>query len=332
MPEGADKPARSHDEGLEDLVARARTLDKRAVAELIGIFEDTRPEAVATRRKVVELLGDAPQATVVGITGTPGSGKSSLVAVLVPRLLELDPDLTVAVLAVDPSSHVSRGSLLGDRTRVRFATDERRAFFRSQASATELGGLAPTSYQVTRLLTALFDLVIVETVGIGQSELDIRYLADHVYLVIQPLGGDEIQYLKAGIIEIPDSFILNKWDEPAAKRSYHQLVGSLSLARPFEDEHPPIHRTSARTGEGIDELAESVLAVVGSASRVDADRRETHFFGRWARDEWGRTGMRFLADQPGGVTAWLAGSDGYEHAQQRLVDELPGWLEGDGTA
>ena len=313
---------------LSDLVARARALDKRAVARLIGIFEDTRPSAVDQRRNVLRELtdGHTAQASIVGITGTPGSGKSSLVAALVPHLLEADPELTIGVLAVDPSSHVSRGALLGDRTRVRFAADERRSFFRSQASATELGGLAPTSYQVSRLMAALFDLVIVETVGIGQSELDIRHLADHVYLVLQPLGGDEIQYLKAGIIEIPDSFVLNKVDEPAAKNTYHQLKASLSLARPFEDEHPPIFLTSARTGEGIEALGASILEVVGSPDVAGADRREQHFFGRWVRDEWGRTGIRFLAEQPGGVEAWLATSGDYETAQQRLLAELPTWL------
>lgn len=313
---------------LPDLVARARTLDKRAVARLIGIFEDTRPSAVDQRRNVLRELtdGHTAQASIVGITGTPGSGKSSLVAALVPHLLEADPELTIGVLAVDPSSHVSRGALLGDRTRVRFAADERRSFFRSQASATELGGLAPTSYQVSRLMAALFDLVIVETVGIGQSELDIRHLADHVYLVLQPLGGDEIQYLKAGIIEIPDSFVLNKVDEPAARSTYHQLKASLSLARPFEDEHPPIFLTSARTGEGIEALGASVLEVVGSPDVAGADRRDQHFFGRWVRDEWGRTGMRFLAERPGGIDAWLDASGDYETAQQRLLDELPTWL------
>lgn len=313
---------------LPDLVARARTLDKRAVARLIGIFEDTRPSAVDQRRNVLRELtdGHTAQASIVGITGTPGSGKSSLVAALVPHLLEADPELTIGVLAVDPSSHVSRGALLGDRTRVRFAADERRSFFRSQASATELGGLAPTSYQVSRLMAALFDLVIVETVGIGQSELDIRHLADHVYLVLQPLGGDEIQYLKAGIIEIPDSFVLNKVDEPAASSTYHQLKASLSLARPFEDEHPPIFLTSARTGEGIEALGASVLEVVGSPDVAGADRRDQHFFGRWVRDEWGRTGMRFLAERPGGIDAWLDASGDYETAQQRLLDELPTWL------
>ncbi|HQR81110.1 MAG TPA: GTP-binding protein, partial [Actinomycetota bacterium] len=184
---------------LAETVDRARGLHKHAVSKLVSLFEDARPAAAAQRAEALELLGPAKSA-VLGITGTPGAGKSSLVARLVPQLLA-ESDLSVAVVAVDPASHTSGGALLGDRARTRFATGEKRAYFRSQSNAAELGGLAPTTFQVSRLLKRLFDLVIVETVGIGQSELDIRYLADHVYLVLQPLGGDEIQFLKAGIIE-----------------------------------------------------------------------------------------------------------------------------------
>ncbi len=269
-------------------LAAARELNKHAVSKLVAVFEDTRPQAAASRAEILAELGPA-KATVLGITGTPGAGKSSLVARLVPTLLA-ESDLSVAVLAVDPASHASGGALLGDRTRTRFATGEKRAFFRSQSNAAELGGLAPTTFQVTRLLKRLFDVVIVETVGIGQSELDIRYLADHVYLVLQPLGGDEIQFLKAGIIEIPDSFILNKCDDPAANQSYYQLRSSLSLARPFDEELPPIHRTSARTGEGVDEVAAAMLNV---APRHTDDEREKYFFTRWVEDEWGATGRRY---------------------------------------
>ncbi len=237
---------------LAEVVDRARAGNKHAIARLVGVFEDTRATGPAQRAQVLELLAMAPVGAVVGLTGTPGAGKSSLLARVVPALLAEDRQLRVAVLAIDPASHVSGGALLGDRTRTRFGGEER-AYFRSQSNATELGGLAPTTFQVTRLLQRLFDLVIVETVGIGQSELDVRHLADHVYLVLQPLGGDEIQFLKAGIVEVPDSFVLNKCDDPAANVSYYQLRSALSLARPFED-LPPVMRTSARTGEGIEEL------------------------------------------------------------------------------
>ena len=295
-------------------LAAARELNKHAVSKLVAVFEDTRPQAAARRAEILTELGPA-KATVLGITGTPGAGKSSLVARLVPALLA-ESELSVAVLAVDPASHVSGGALLGDRTRTRFATGEKRAFFRSQSNAAELGGLAPTTFQVTRLLKRLFDVVIVETVGIGQSELDIRYLADHVYLVLQPLGGDEIQFLKAGIIEIPDSFILNKCDDPAANQSYYQLRSSLSLARPFDEELPPIFRTSARTGEGVDELAASMLTV---QRRHTDDEREEYFFTRWVEDEWGATGRRYAEGRE-----LLA--DGFDAAQGAFGPGIVEWL------
>src|SRR5690606_12166580 len=169
---------------------------------------------------------------VVGITGTPGSGKSSLLARVTEVMLRERPELTVAVVAVDPSSPTSGGALLGDRTRMRFAPGDDRIFFRSQASANHLGGLGPSTFEVCLALSLLYDLVLVETVGVGQNEADVRHLADRVYLVIAPLGGDEVQYLKAGIIEIPDGFVINKCDEPGADRAYHQLAGALWLARP----------------------------------------------------------------------------------------------------
>ncbi|MCU0279768.1 MAG: hypothetical protein MUE31_12885 [Candidatus Nanopelagicales bacterium] len=297
-------------------LAAARELNKHAVSKLVAAFEDTRPQAAAQRAEILDELGPA-KATVLGITGTPGAGKSSLVARLVPALLAAS-DMSVAVLAVDPASHASGGALLGDRTRTRFATGEKRAFFRSQSNAAELGGLAPTTFQVTRLLKRLFDVVIVETVGIGQSELDIRYLADHVYLVLQPLGGDEIQFLKAGIIEIPDSFILNKCDDPAANQSYYQLRSSLSLARPFDEELPPIYRTSARTGEGVDDVCSAMLSV---APRHSDKEREEYFFGRWVEDEWGATGRRYAEGRD-----LLAG--GFDVAQAAFGAGIVEWLTG----
>ncbi|MCB9430120.1 MAG: protein kinase [Actinobacteria bacterium] len=299
---------------LAETVERAKGLNKHAVAKLVALFEDTRTSAAAQRAEVLALLPEG-SATVIGITGTPGAGKSSLVARLVPRMLA-ESDLSVAVLAVDPSSHVSGGALLGDRTRTRFATGDKRAYFRSQSNAAELGGLAPTTFQVSRLLKRLFDVVLVETVGIGQSELDIRYLADHVYLVLQPLGGDEIQFLKAGIIEIPDSFILNKCDDPAAGMSYYQLRSSLSLARPFDEDQPPVYKTSARTGEGVDEVAMDMLTV--TPRHTDAEREE-YFFGRWVEDQWGATGRRYMDGR--GLLA-----DGFDPAQAAFGTGIVQWL------
>ncbi|HEU5149991.1 MAG TPA: methylmalonyl Co-A mutase-associated GTPase MeaB [Iamia sp.] len=308
-------------DALGALVDRARAREKTAVSRLIGVFEDSRPSAAEDRARVLDALdaragddGDAA-CVVIGVTGTPGSGKSSLLARLTVAALAAEADLSIAVVAIDPSSHISGGSLLGDRTRMRAPLDDRRLFFRSQASATELGGLSPSTFQVCRLLTRLFRCVIVETVGIGQSEADVRHLADRVYLVLQPLGGDEVQFLKAGIIEVPDAFILNKCDEPSAESSFFQLKGSLGLARPFDAAPPEIHRTSARTGAGLPELTEAVLAAVATTVPRTHAEREPHFLERWVEDEWGRQGRRHLVDALGGAGAHIAASGGFDAAQ-----------------
>ncbi|HEX7133024.1 MAG TPA: hypothetical protein VF228_10630 [Iamia sp.] len=306
------------DDELVALVERGRARDKAAVSRLIGVFEDSRPSAADDRARVLATLDEhaaGDRCVVLGVTGTPGSGKSSLLARVTVDALAADPDLSIAVVAIDPSSHISGGSLLGDRTRMRTPLDERRLYFRSQASATELGGLSPSTFQVCRLLTRLFRCVVVETVGIGQSEADVRHLADRVYLVLQPLGGDEVQFLKAGIIEVPDAFILNKCDEPSAESSYFQLKGSLGLARPFDAEPPEIHRTSARTGAGVPELTAAVLDAVRTTTPRTHAEREPHFLERWVEDEWGRQGRRHLVDVLGGAGPHLATSGGFDAAQ-----------------
>ncbi|MEZ5311954.1 MAG: hypothetical protein R2735_15445 [Microthrixaceae bacterium] len=318
---------------IPDLVERALTLDKYAVSRLIGIFEDRRPDASARRSSVLAELDtrrpDRPLGVILGVTGTPGSGKSSLLSRVAVDLLGSSETLSIAVVAVDPSSQVSGGALLGDRTRMRFVPDERRLFFRSQASDNDLGGLGPTSFQVCRLLVRLFDCVFIETVGIGQSEADIRQLADRVYLVLQPLGGDEVQFLKAGIIEIPDAFVLNKSDEPASDISFHQLQGSMWLARPFDAEFPPVFRTSALTGDGLGELEADMLGALAAAVDSTASAgaavvaqnlstREPYFLERWVDDEWGRRGVAFLHDLLGGPDEFLSTVGGFDAALDRF--------------
>jgi LAO/AO transport system kinase len=208
---------------------------------------------------------------------------------------------------------------------MKLPTDERRVFFRSQASATELGGLGPWSFQVARLLSLLFDCVLIETVGIGQSEADIRHLADRVYLVLQPLAGDEVQFLKAGIMEVPHAFILNKCDDPSAERSYHTLRGSVGLARPWDGDRVPIYKTSARTGVGIPEVAADMLREARAhLERAEASltAKEPYFFERWVRDEWGRFGVRHLDRELGGAAAFLKRMRSFEAAQVELTASL----------
>jgi LAO/AO transport system kinase len=308
---------------LAGLVEGARELDRHCVAKLVSLFQDRRPAAAERRAEVLERLDDAglEVGSVLGITGTPGSGKSSLIDRLCRELLDRDAERSLAVLAVDPSSHLSGGALLGDRTRLQHARPGDRLFFRSEASATALGGLSPSSFQVCRLLVRLYDCVLVETVGIGQSEADVRHLADRVYLVLAPLGGDEVQFLKAGIIEIPDVFVLNKSDEPSSEASYGQLRASLGLARPFGDE-PEILRTSARTGAGVPALADCVERDAAGGGETDLRSREPHFLERWVCDEWGRVGVCHLRRELGGPTELLAAAGGFDAAQERFSRSL----------
>lgn len=316
----AQTPAPAPKRDPADLARRALTRARHPVARLVSLAEDSRPAASAASDEAIAVL-EAEAARrghrcgVIGVTGTPGSGKSSLVSRVATAMLAAAPDRTLAIVAVDPSSPSSGGALLGDRTRMAIDSKETRVYFRSQASATALGGLAPTTFQVCQVLSLIFDCVIVETVGIGQSEADVRHLGDRVFLVMAPLGGDEVQYLKAGIIEIPDSFVINKWDEPAARRTYHQLRGSLWLARPNDAQDIPIHRTSAKTGYGVTELSAEILATATAATARPLAERAPHFFATWVRDEWGRVGVRYLAESLGGAQRFLATQVGFASAR-----------------
>lgn len=305
---------------LEELVDRALELDAHSVARLVSVFQDRRGAAPARRAQVLELLaqrGHTTSAPVIGVTGTPGAGKSSLLGRLAGDLLAADPTLSVAVVAVDPSSSISGGALLGDRTRLRLHGITERLYFRSEASDTELGGLSPSTFQVCRLLSRIFGCVIVETVGIGQSEADVKLLAEHVFLVIAPMGGDEVQFLKAGIIEVPDSFIINKSDAPEADIAYRQLKASLWLARPFDAEEIPIHRTSAKTGIGLADLQQAFERIIaaGGPSQEEVAARDGHFFTRWVQDQWGRVGVAHLIAEAVGGRAYVEANGGFDAAQ-----------------
>ncbi len=313
---------------MDAAVDRALAGHKHSIARLVSVFEDRRLEAASARARVLAALEAHPArrtATFLGVTGTPGAGKSTLIAALAERMLVRDGDLRLAVLAVDPSSRFSGGALLGDRTRLRASSVSSRLYFRSQASDTELGGLSPTSFQVCRLLFRLFDGVIVETVGIGQSEIDIRFLADRVYLVLQPMAGDEVQFLKAGIMEVPDEIVLNKCDAAeAARKSHLALLSSLRLARPFDADRIPVHQASARTGFGLDALTARFANDLVTYKKPDLRAKEAHYFEAWVKDEWGRTGLRFLADHAPDVNGYIARMGGYDAAQRAFGEALAG--------
>lgn len=311
----------------------ALTRRRRDVARLVTAMEDTRASRAAARDEAITTLeADAAarghRSTVIGVTGTPGAGKSSLLAATTREMLRLDPESSFAVVAVDPSSPITKGALLGDRTRMQTPVGEDRLFFRSQASVTALGGLAPPTYLVVRALACVYDYVLVETVGIGQSEADIKHLADVVYLVMSPGGGDDVQMLKAGIVEIPDAFVVNKADSPGAETSYYQLRGALWLARPFDADMVSVLLTSARRGDGVVELARTMLGHREEAQPPEqVAQRAAHFFALWVRDEWGRQGTRVLREDPtmGGACDPVAGFGAAQVAwSDRMRERLGG--------
>lgn len=308
---------------MTELLEEALDLQKYSVARLVSLFEDSRIEKAPELATILSELSknqNSKQACMLGFTGTPGAGKSTLVGILANRLLE-KTGRSVAVLAVDPSSNRSGGSILGDRTRVRFPIDETRLYFRSQASDLELGGISRNTFQVCRLLYFLFDYIIIETVGIGQSEIEIQNTADEIVLIMQPLAGDQIQFMKAGIMEIPDRFIINKSDaKEEARTTYHSLKSSLTFIRPGEADLP-IHRTSAITGEGIEELVDSLVIAADKVRKEDADSRlyqkEVYYFEKWVKDEYGRAGLHYLKTS-GGASVWMDRNGSYDLAQKEF--------------
>jgi LAO/AO transport system ATPase len=242
---------------VADLVERARAAEPRAVARLISLVENDSP---VLREVAAALAPHGGHAQVVGLTGSPGVGKSTSTNALVTTLRAAGK--RVGVLAVDPSSPFSGGALLGDRVRMQdHATDEG-VFIRSMASRGQLGGLSAAVPQALRVLDAAkCDVVLVETVGVGQAEVEIASLADTTLLVVAPGFGDGIQAAKAGIIEIADIFVVNKADRDGADQVARDLRYMQSLGGRHSDAgawRPPILKTVAARSEGVDELVAAI--------------------------------------------------------------------------
>ncbi len=256
---------------LEELVAGVRGGDRRALARAISLVEDGDALAYPLVREVYPETG---RARVVGVTGPPGAGKSSLIGALVAHIREREQ--TVGVVSVDPSSPFSHGALLGDRIRLSDHFLDPGVFIRSMGTRGHLGGLAEASLQAVLLLDAAGkDVVFVETVGAGQSEVEVTGIADTVLLVLMPGSGDAVQALKAGIMEIPDVIAINKMDHSAAKTMLNDVRSIVALAAP--DERPEILLTGALDGENVPALwnaLEEHRAALESDGRLEERRRK----------------------------------------------------------
>jgi GTPase len=236
-----------------DLAARIVKGDRRAVARAISMVEDRDPAAYELVR---ELYANTGQALVAGFTGPPGVGKSSLLASLVGHLRKQDQ--TVGVVSVDPSSPFSQGAVLGDRIRLADHFLDPGVFIRSMSTRGYLGGVSEATLQALLLLDASGkDVLLLETVGVGQSEVEVASIADTVVLVLMPGSGDSIQALKAGVMEIPDVIVINKADHPATRTMRSEIRSILSLGGEREWK-PPIVETEATRGEGVPQLWEAV--------------------------------------------------------------------------
>jgi LAO/AO transport system kinase len=234
----------------QSLAERLLAGDKRALARAISLVEDDDPEGWALVREIYPRTGGA---SVVGFTGPPGAGKSTLIGALVKHQRALER--TVAVLSIDPSSPFTQGALLGDRIRLTDHFLDPGVYIRSMASRGSLGGLSEATLQAALLMDASGkDDVFLETVGVGQAEVDIIDHADTVVLVLMPGSGDSIQALKAGVMEIPDVIAVNKADHPLTDTMVREIRGVLSLG-PQEGWRVPIVKTEASRGEGVEELA-----------------------------------------------------------------------------
>jgi LAO/AO transport system kinase len=231
--------------------------DRSAAPAALNAIEDRSPRGREQARALLAEAGIEPRSHLVGLTGPPGAGKSSLLSALLP--MWRSSGQTVAVLAVDPSSKVSGGSLLGDRVRIQHDPKDDGILIRSTAAGTRLGGLAEPTRDAAQALAAAFDVVVVETVGVGQSETDVAELCDTTAVVVQPGSGDTLQFLKAGIMEVPDVLVVTKADmgDPAM-RARRDLAAALRAVGSRDT--PVVAVSSLPPAKGVEELVEALDA------------------------------------------------------------------------
>ncbi|MBA2563872.1 MAG: methylmalonyl Co-A mutase-associated GTPase MeaB [Gemmatimonadetes bacterium] len=291
--------------GARDLVRRLLAGERRALARAMSLVEDGTRDGEAVLREIYLRTGGAHR---VGITGPPGAGKSTLTERL--ALEARSRGVSVGILAVDPTSPFTGGALLGDRVRMAALAGDASVFIRSMATRGKLGGLAETSTELADLLDARgCGLVLLETVGVGQSELEVAQAADTTLVVLTPESGDGIQAMKAGLLEVGDVFVVNKADRPGADRLRRSLETTLSWrALPEGAWRPPVLAASAGRGEGIGEIV--------SAAAAHHDHLRGSGLGQAARHERWRGRVRSIVERRLARRLWDGGGAG--HAWETL--------------
>lgn len=280
---------------LEELRAGSKAQLSRALAAA----EIERTDAATTA--LLDAAWQDPRAHVIGLTGPPGVGKSSLLDVLIRR--ERTAGRTVGVVVVDPSSKLSGGALLGDRIRLRLDPEDNGVFVRSLAAGDRLGGLSVSSFPVIALMRAIFDVVLVETVGVGQSEADVIDVADTVLLCIQPGSGDSLQFIKSGLVELPHILVINKADMTLeARRARADAEGALQVTgERREGWKTAIVAVSARTRTGFDDLDAAIVAhaewlATGGRCESIRNRQAIGWLRGAVREQFGLRGLRDMVD------------------------------------
>jgi LAO/AO transport system kinase len=311
---------------LEDLMAKFSAGEQRALARVISLVENESPEKDELLRRLYPRTGAA---YIVGITGAPGSGKSSLVDRLTGLIRRAER--TVGIVAVDPTSPFTGGALLGDRIRMQEHACDGGVFIRSMGTRGSLGGLARTTKDVIKVLDAFgFDYILVETVGVGQAELDIMHVADTTVVVLTPATGDSIQTIKAGIMEIADVFAVNKADLPGARKLAVEVEAMLDLQGTRPAWRPPVVLTSTVSGEGLEELWAAVerhrahLVEAGLFERRRQERARAEAL-EIADHRW-QAMVRQHTELPGPVNELLARVEARELDPYTAAAEILQWV------
>ncbi|MGE0666457.1 MAG: ArgK/MeaB family GTPase [Sphingomonadales bacterium] len=285
---------------VPDFEALATGAKPAMAAALAAIEQGAGDPAVVA---LLDRAWAAPRAHVIGLTGPPGVGKSTLTGALIRAWR--GEGRTVGVIAVDPSSKRTGGALLGDRTRLATNPEDQGVFVRSMAARDRLGGLASLTFAAMVLMRAVYDVVLVETVGVGQSETDVVSVADTVVFCIQPGSGDSLQFMKAGIMEVPQIIVVTKADMgQAAIRARADVRGALSLNAAGDGWDVPVLLASASTGSGLDRLLEALArrwAWLGEGARLAESRgaQDRRWLEETLRDRFGREGLKRLGDAIG---------------------------------